>query len=279
MALKFSEMIALRTNLARSIEAGFDKYLEEIAEGYGDYLTPVLADGETAPDVRLHLVLLRRWVKRHRLHIESLDDGVVEQTHDDQKVRAELYQRRDAVDSKLRLVRLTCRGVYGPESLGRIGLKGNFPRGPVRLQRFARVVKASLGNPDLGLEPLLDLGSKEGTSTPAQLAAQLDPELSELGELLTSRHQERRKAANVRSQRQREIQEFDHHIRGIVRMAQGMFRLAGRDDLGRRFRPILRRVIRKLKVKEADGAKPDPAPESADATQAAAAAVSEVTTG
>ncbi len=31
-------------------------------------------------------------------------------------------------------------------------------------------------------------------------------------------------------------------MRAIVRMAQGLFRLAGRDDLAERFRPILRRL-------------------------------------
>ena len=47
------------------------------------------------------------------------------------------------------------------------------------------------------------------------------------------------------------IREFDFHVRGIVRMAQGMFRLAGRSDLALRIRPILRRVLRKLEDQEA----------------------------
>ncbi len=75
------------------------------------------------------------------------------------------------------------------------------------------------------------------------------------------------------------IREFDFHVRGIVRMAQGMFRLAGRDDLARRIRPILRRVLRKLedqKAKEAeeageagDGAEGNEAePETAEAPAA-----------
>ena len=42
------------------------------------------------------------------------------------------------------------------------------------------------------------------------------------------------------------IQEFDRGIRGIVRIAQGISRLAGREDLGQRFRPILRRTLRQL---------------------------------
>ncbi|MEM7352134.1 MAG: hypothetical protein AAF657_15140 [Acidobacteriota bacterium] len=35
-------------------------------------------------------------------------------------------------------------------------------------------------------------------------------------------------------------------------MAQGMFRLAGRNDLGLRFRPILQRALRRLKSEEGE---------------------------
>ncbi|MEM7356588.1 MAG: hypothetical protein AAF657_37580, partial [Acidobacteriota bacterium] len=255
MALKFSEMIALRTDLALSLEAGFDNYLEEVAGGYGDYLAPVLDEGEPAIDARFQMVLLRRSVERHRNRLDNLDEGVIGQSHDDEKVRAEINQQRDAVDNKLRLVRSTCRGIFGPESLARVGLKGIFPRGPARLLRFGLVVRASLENPDLGLEPLLDLDAGADEATPSasvRLAAQLDPELSRLGELVNRRHQQRRRTVAIRLGRQEVIREFDSNIRGIVRMAQGMFRLAGRNDLGLRFRPILQRALRRLKSEEGE---------------------------
>ena len=50
----------------------------------------------------------------------------------------------------------------------------------------------------------------------------------------------------MRSRRRRRVEEFDYAIRGIVRTTQGIFRLAGRDDLARRFRPVFHRVLRKL---------------------------------
>ncbi len=90
----------------------------------------------------------------------------------------------------------------------------------------------------------------ENTTVASQLATQLDPELSRLGELLDERHDENTQTLDARLKRQEVIREFDHHIRGIVRMAQGMFRLAGRNDLGVRIRPILRRVLRKLEDQE-----------------------------
>ncbi len=131
----------------------------------------------------------------------------------------------------------------------------------------------------------LDLGGEEVRSLPAQLAGQLDPELSRLGELLDERHRERGKSTGVRLRRQSVIREFDYNIRDIVRMAQGMFRLAGRNDLGTRIRPILKRVIRKLEdqgAKEDAEAEADAASEAeadaAEPTQAGEAAASEETT-
>ncbi|MCP3959901.1 MAG: hypothetical protein GY719_18815 [bacterium] len=265
MALKFSEMIALRTDLARNLEAGFDHYIDSIAAGYGDYLTPVLEEGETALDARFQLVLLKRSVTRQRQRLQSLSTGVVEQTHEDQKVSAEITERRDAVDAKLRKVRSTCRGIYGRKSLVRVGLKGEFPRGPVRLYDHAKTVKDSLGNPEIGLEPVLDLdlGDDEVTVL-SQLAAQLEPELTELGDLVGDRHQERRKGFDVRSRRRRLIREFDSDIRAIVRMAQGMFRLAGRDDLADSFRPTLRRIVRRIKKAQAEEAAEQAAEQTGD---------------
>ena len=77
MALKFSEMCAVRTDLALKLEATFDNYLDEIAQGYDAYLAPVLGDGETAPDIRLQLKLLRRKIEHHRQSIDTIDEGVL----------------------------------------------------------------------------------------------------------------------------------------------------------------------------------------------------------
>ena len=248
MAVKFSEMIATRTDLALSLEAGFDDYQADIAEGYGAMLAPWLEEGETPLDVRFQLQLLRRGVERHRQTLESLDKGLLAQAQEDERIRDEANQRRDAVDAKLRLVRHVCRGFFGTKTLGRIGIQGDFPRGASRLYSQGLTVQASLENPDIGLPPLLELdfGNAEGGGTAAQLAAQLEPGLTDLGELLARRHAARRKTVRLRLQRQETIRNFDDGIRGIVRMAQGMSRLAGRTDLGSRFRPILQRVIRKL---------------------------------
>ncbi len=271
MTVKFSEMCAVRTDLAGRIEAAFANYLEEIARGYGAYLAPAVYDGETEIDTRQQLVLLARKVTHHRQRVVSLDEGVLAQIQGDEKVRAEIDQRTSAVDDKLRLVRSAYRGFYGLDNLGRVGLAAPFPRGAVRLYQHGVTVKTSLESPDLVLEQLLeiDLGEEQSPSVAARLATQLDPELSRLGELLDERHRENVKTLDARLQRQQVIREFDHHIRGIVRMAQGMFRLAGRNDLGLRIRPILSRVLRKLEDQEAK--------EKAEATEAETAAEAEAT--
>ncbi len=154
----------------------------------------------------------------------------------------------------------------GNDGVKRVGLRKQPPRGSWDLYQRGLVVKASLKKTDLGLKPVLEIKTGEGVDPPSvQLAAQLDPELTELGKLITGRHQENRRAADVRSRRRQVIVDFDRDIRAVVRTAQGMFRLAGRDDLAARFRPILRRVLRRLGKAQAEEAE-------AEAVEAAKAA-------
>ncbi len=246
MAIAASAMITLRTNLAEDLEAGIENYLDAVAGGYSEYLAPVVEEGETPLDARYQLVLLGRSVAQQRENIASLDDGVVDQSGEEVKVSVEIKKHTTALGTKMGLVRDTCRGVFGPQSLERVGLKGNLPRSPVRLYSRARVVRRSLNNPELDIEPVLDLAAGEEAVTPAQLATQLEPELGNLRRFVGVRHHGRRKSADVRSRRRQVIEDFDRNVRAIVRMAQGMFRLAGRDDLARRFRPSLKRILRKL---------------------------------
>ena len=246
MAVKITEMVAQRVDLANTLIAGIDTYLPEISAGYGDYLSAVREEGEAEIDTGLQLVSFRRHVVRHRDALESLDLSVLGQTHDDDKVSLEIRRLAGVVDFKMRAVRHTCKGVYGEQSLARVGLKGRFPGGASRLYRRGRLVQTSLVNPDLGLEPVLDFSNdEEGVITPAQLANQLEPELTDLGLLVEARRTDNREAADVRSRRRQTIKSFDREIGAIVRMTQGMFRLAGRPDLAARFRSTLRRVRRR----------------------------------
>ena len=262
MAENFSEMITTRVDLAQSLEAGFDSYLEDLADGYQRYLAPVVKDEDPALDPGYQIRLLRRSVQRHRLRLETHDARVVKQAQEIAIASAAVNKCRDTVDTKLRAVRSTCRGIYGPASLPLIGVAGLFPRGAARLHRLGLTVKSNLEKPDLGFEPQIELDLGEGVPAPtAQLASQLGDHLQELSDRVESRHRERRMVVGLRLRRQLLIQEFDRGIRGIVRIAQGISRLAGREDLGQRFRPILRRTLRQL---DEQASEEGDAPESGD---------------
>lgn len=155
MALKFSEMTALRVDLARNLEAGFDNYLEDIATGFDGFVAPLLEEGETAPDVRLQIKLLKRGVARSRRQLVSFDSPMLEQTHEEAKVRAAIERRKDGVEGKLRRVRYVCRGLFGDEGVTRVGLQKEPLHGAFRLWEHGKTAQESLGNPDLGLKPLL----------------------------------------------------------------------------------------------------------------------------
>ena len=46
--------------------------------------------------------------------------------------------------------------------------------------------------------------------------------------------------ADVKSRRRQQVADFDFHVRAILKMIQGMFKLAGRPDLEALFRWKLR---------------------------------------
>lgn len=272
MALKFSEMTALRVDLARNLEAGFDNFKEEIAAGYDRFVTPLLEDGETAPDVCFQMELMKRGVARSRRRLASFDSPVLEQAHEDARVSAAIQARAGVVDGKLRRMRHACRGLYGDEGVRRAGLVKEPPPGAVRLHEHGKAVKEGLEGLDGRLEPVIELDLGADVPPPAaQLAARLDPELSELGELVGDRHEENRKGAAVRLRRKKAIADFDREIRAIVRTAQGLFRMAGREDLAERFRPLLRRALRRTSREETEGSAEPEAP-TAGETEAATAA-------
>ncbi len=279
MAENFSEMITTRVDLAHSLEAGFDSYLGDLADGYQRYLAPVVKDEEPALDPGYQIRLLRRSVQRHRLRLEKHDARVVKQAQEIAIASAGVNKCRDTVDAKLRAVRSTCRGIYGSASLPLIGVVGIFPRGAARLHRLGLTVKSNLEKPDLGFEPRIELDLGEGVPTPtAQLAAQLGDQLRELSDRVESRHRERRLVVGLRLRRQLLIQEFDRGIRGIVRIAQGISRLAGREDLGSRFRPILRRTLRQLDEQASEeGDAPESGDTSAEGVEAEASQASDQT--
>ena len=271
MAVKFSKMSAFRIDLAHNLEAGLTNYQQALAGGYVDFATPLLEDGETAPDISFQVELMKRGIARGRQRLQTFDGGVVEQVHEDEKVRSEIDLHNEAVAAKMRRVRHICRGFYGQKGVERVGLRDEPARGSADLYQQGKVVKASLETDSLGLKQLLVIETGEGVDPPSkQMAAQLEPELSALGELVTGRHQENRKAADLRSRRRQALEEFDRDIRAIVRTAQGMFRLAGRDDLANRFRPILRRVLRRLDKAQAEEAKAEAATAEGTAAEATA---------
>ena len=76
----------------------------------------------------------------------------------------------------------------------------------------------------------------------------------------------------MRSRRRGAIEEFDRDVRAIVRTGQGTFRLAGRDDLAERFRPLLRRALRRNRRTESEQAGEQTAPAATDEPETAPAA-------
>jgi hypothetical protein len=270
MTLKISNQISQRKDLGGDLAAGVESVLDEIAAGYGAYLAPALAEGEQPVDSRQQLVLLRRKILGHVDDLDEADGGVVEKVHGTDKVRTEIDDLASAVVSKMRSVRHTTRGAFGADGVARTGLKGKVSTRPLKVYERARLVQSSLQNPDLGLKPALKVVGNggpvveaEGTGLrPADLAAELEPEVTQLGQRLTAQYAEKRGDVDARYRRKNGIKTFDRNIRAIVRILQGTLVLAGREDLAKRFTAKLPRFIRRPSQTEEPLQPADPSPPS-----------------
>lgn len=268
MSLKISEMISQRLDQANALVAAIDTSLDEVGSGFGDYLAPVVAEGEEPFDARRQLVLIRRKVVGRKENLVALNADVVGQIHDKSKARVDVDGLADAVVGTLRSLRHTIRGLFGNDAVVRAGLRGRFPERPLRVHERAELVQSTLGNPDLGLEPVLKVAAESGDGekkegvTPADLAQEFEPELTLLGEALSTRYTEDRQDTSARSLRRRGITDFDKEIRALVGIVRGMFQLAGRDDLAKRFSTALRRYTHRTK-KDDEPEGPAPPPETA----------------
>jgi hypothetical protein len=253
-------MILRRIELARTIAAGLDSFLDETVAVFDPYLSSVLADGETPIDVRQQLVLLRRKTDFHLESLQGLDQGVLHQTSDTDFLRVEIDVLTGKVSVKLRRVADLAKGVYGPEILTSIALDGEMTRVPLRVYDRGRRVQSILRGPDLKLRPLagfvLKVEGEPSLFSPLTLADELEPELTDLGLLVDTRFEGRQSSARPR--RQREVEEFDLGMRGIVRMVQGMLIAGGRPDLAKRFRLILRRAARRQSESQEGEGQPGP---------------------
>ncbi len=236
MAVKITQMVGLRASMAQRFEIGIDAYLDEISGGYADYLAPVLEEEEAVFDTRSQLVLLRRRIAWHREALEALEQSVLEEEIGNVEIRQQIETLQQKLDAKLRSVRSLFRGTFGLKHFGRFGLQGAFPHRAKALARRAQAVKHALEYPDHGLERVLPLGEDERTLR-ADMAINLEPELGSLVELLETRSPKKSSVtADVKSRRRQLVADFDYHVRAILKMIQGMFRLAGRPDLANQFR-------------------------------------------
>lgn len=237
------ELVTKRIRVARDLEATFDTYTEHAVIGYDAFLVPALEEGESLPDCRRHLMLLKRRVVQNREELETTNGSILGGLNEKGQLNLDLNATIDLVLGAMRDVRHSCHGLFGPEFVELTGLKGFFPRTGDRLYSKGRIVQSSLRNPDLALKPKI-VSAVEGEQAKSlqapDLANHLEPHLTNLGTMVSTRIHGNRGAQDLITLRTQAAENFDLNIRGIVRIASGILRVAGHRDAAKRFRATLR---------------------------------------
>ncbi len=233
-----SKMVADRIEDALTLQAAIDHYRQEIAAGFGEWLAPVLAEGEALPDHAFSLELVGR---RVIAAMEQLDRADV--AYGDAAARRAYWriqceeQARKQLNPLMVDARRKIDAMFGREDGSKIHcLEGKTRRAPGPLLRQA--LRMVPGMADYACE------SRQGSNRAAVVAgllSRIDPAYDRLAELMKELSHFESQEHLARDRRKAEIKAFDAVYVQALHYAEAMFALSGVEGRLRGLRSYVQR--------------------------------------
>ncbi len=221
----WSKMVSDRIEDALTLAGAIHHFQYKIADGFDDWLSPVLRDGERLPDHAFSLELVRRrvLVAADELHEADVACGGAASRRVHQQRRCEHCARRELnplmVDARRQLDAMLGK----TDASGVHCLEGKTRRSPPPLLLQARRMVAGLGRTK-GKKRRLRNGSEiDLGSFLAEIEPAYDRLVRQMKELSTLQAQE----LYARLERQAEIKAFDAVYKRSLRYVEAMFVLSG----------------------------------------------------
>jgi hypothetical protein len=224
--MELSNTVQQYQQVIREISAALTQRAEKNATQLLLLLSPHLASGETAPDLKLLFLLLARHAQHQQTQIEAADQRHAQELGDD----AAALQARDSaaanVYSELSQIRSEVEAAFGDAGTRALGMSGETPRQWALLDRYAtdildRLQKGiSLGTP-----------TRKRVSFDQKAAAQdLAPLCEALKKALSEVTREAAEAKETQDAKNRAISIWDNSVPQVVAAARALFALAGDDE-------------------------------------------------
>ncbi len=267
MGLKLRTMVMKRKTLCDLVVGATKVQGPGVGDSLGNYLSPVLGEEETLPDLAASLELYGRKLESYGDAMVATDEVYLAELAKLNEVRAEGEAPTRSLKDKILSLRSTCEGLFGEKTLGPLALDFNLAQDIRGVLRQAEIIRERVKNSD---KELVSARWVNGSLDRESSARELDPEIEQL-RLIVERLVEQGKevdTAKVRKDEARE--EFDRQYILIARAVEATFRLAGETDLADRIRPTVRQLGRDDgKGKQAATSEASSQPESASDPEAA----------
>ena len=142
MGLKLRKMVMKRKGLCDLVVGATKVQGPEIGGALGEYLSPVLAEGETLPDLAKPLELYGRKLEGFRDAMVEADADYLKQPAAFADLRLESQAPTGKLKGSILSLRSTCEGLLGKESLRSLGLDFNLAQDPPGVVRQGEITPA-----------------------------------------------------------------------------------------------------------------------------------------
>ncbi|MGM0558395.1 MAG: hypothetical protein ACQEVA_18565 [Myxococcota bacterium] len=229
MSNKIGKTIENRLGWGRWVAASVDTHLDSISGALSG------RGGMNKSEWKQFLKGQRDEMKSANTALFGAESELAQERADDPAAR----EARDVAAATMYEALIRARSLMEAVKVGesvRFGLDGRTPRGASSLLAFAQNAVDSLRNTS---QSLGTLGIDIDTTT---LADQLQPALDGLTDAVDTMATEEREAEATLVERDKVLERWERTYRSIARILEGVYRMAGEDDLADRVRPTIRRA-------------------------------------
>jgi hypothetical protein len=219
----------------RSVVQHIETNAERLDEKLKALLKPHLRSGEKMPDFALGLTLMGRLLAAEGSELAAADDANEAEKLDDPALLRALEDANESLYKATTRAREMLAGAFTSKALASLGFKGDTPRSPDTLVRFATNVLAALDSHTL--TPVDDGASVDVK----KLVKRLEPARDKVHALAGDALREARELQQTQAARNSAIERAVEAFNGVAGAASALLDLVGETALAERTRPSARR--------------------------------------
>lgn len=236
----------------RSVVQHIETNAERLDEKLKALLKPHLRPGEKMPDFGLGLTLMGRLLAAQGSELAAADDANEAEKLDDPALLRALEDANEALYKTLTRAREMLAGAFTAKALASLGFRGDTPRAPDTLVRFATNVLAALDTHTLS-------PADDGASVDVKkLVKRLEPARDKVHALAGDALREARELQKTQAARNAAVERAVETFTAVAGATSALLDLVGESALAERTRPSLRRSG--VTLTEEEDAPVDPTP-------------------